>query len=92
MSEEKARLRAMQAIGKLLPADESGKMEERAIKGYIELLETRLDEMGKWHRELIGTLHEVHLVLGSAAGEDILTSTRRMIADYQKLLEMKQHE
>lgn len=42
MNQDKARLRAMQAIGKLLPADESGKMEERAIKGYIALLETEL--------------------------------------------------
>lgn len=41
----------MQALGKLLPADESGKMEERAIKGYIELLETELKRYQEQERQ-----------------------------------------
>jgi hypothetical protein len=85
MSDDKARLRAMQALRKLLPGDDSGKMEERAIKGYIELLETELSREQDWRAEIVKEIHDMHLMLGSAPGEDIFASMRRVLAEYQKL-------
>lgn len=51
MDREKARQAAMKALGQLLPSDDSGKMEERAIKGYIELLETEIRRYDEQERQ-----------------------------------------
>lgn len=85
MSQDKARLRAMQALGKLLPADDSGKMEERAIKGYIELLELSLSKKNEALQGLGEMMHQAHLLMGSVPGEHLLDAVRRVIAENQKI-------
>lgn len=68
--QEKARLEAMKAIGALT---ENDKMAERAIKGYIELLETELEHSRLTHAGLAEitqtTYDEIWAIVGDGKGE-----------------------